>query len=90
MKFKNGTRLTQYLNRLKSRGVIKQVGNKASMPDSELSYIAIIEPRNRKVEAVLSPVVEGYRTDLNNEKTVANTTLSETYAGMGSIWFQFN
>jgi hypothetical protein len=90
LKFKNGTRLTQYLNRLKSRGVIKQVGNKASMPNSELSYIAIIEPRNRKVEVVLSPVVEGYRTDLNNEKTVANATLSETYAGMGSIWFQFN
>ncbi|MBO6792340.1 MAG: hypothetical protein JJ895_00425 [Balneolaceae bacterium] len=90
LRLKDGVRLTEYLNRLKSSGVLKEVGNKASMPDSDLSYLAIIKPENRKVEAVLSPVVEGHRTNLNNEKTIVDASLPETYAGMGSIWFQFN
>ncbi len=90
LRLKDGVRLTEYLNRLKSRGVLKEVGNKASMPDSDLSYLAIIKPENRKVEAVLSPLIEGHRTNLNNDETLADASLPETYAGMGSIWFQFN
>lgn len=90
LRLKNGVRLTEYLNRLKSRGVLKEVGTKASMPNSSLSYLAIIKPQNRNVEAVLSPVVEGYRTNLTTEEPVDDATLAETFAGMGSIWFQFN
>lgn len=48
------------------------------------SYILIIQPGNRRIEAVLSPEVDGNRKNLRNGSVIAD--VQEQYRGRAPIW----
>jgi hypothetical protein len=81
--------LTRYLNQLAQRRII-QLGRQSDVSNPALSYLAIVNPENRRVEAVLSPIQNGNRYNLITNQAVSEDNLSVVFRGKGSVWFQFN
>lgn len=52
--------------------------------NTAVSYILIIRPDNRRIEAVLSPEVDGARQNLRNGSVIAD--VQEQYRGRAPIW----
>ncbi|MCG8373145.1 MAG: PKD domain-containing protein [Balneolales bacterium] len=88
IQMKDGQNLTTYLNRLLREDRIF-LGRSGDVEDTDKSYLAVINPDNRSVIAILSPVKSGFRTNLSTNTAVDDSKLSETFRGYGSIWFQF-
>ena len=88
IRLKDGQSLTRYLNKLAKQGVL-ELGRKSDVTNSSLSYIAIINPQNKQVVAILSPTQKGIRFNIVTYKTVFDDELSSKFRGMGSVWFQF-
>ncbi len=85
----SGESLTIYLSRLRSEGVL-ELGRKSDINDPNSSYLAIVNPQNRTVVAILSPIDKGIRFNLLTNERIADSELSEKFRGFGSVWFQFN
>lgn len=88
IRMQDGQKLTQYLNRLKQDDLI-YLGRKTDVQNSEYSYVAIIDPTTKKVQAILSPIEGGIRFDITTQDFIEDAKLGEVYRGMGSVWFQF-
>lgn len=65
------------------------VGRKSTMLDPLKSFIAIVDPNNKKVHKYLSPSHNAKRMIINDVYEIKNSDLADIYKGFGSIWFQF-
>ena len=84
----DGQSLTRYLNQLANRKVL-EIGRKSDVSNPLLSFLAIINPQNRRVIAILSPSQNGIRFNIVSNETIFDQELASQYKGMGSVWFQF-
>lgn len=90
LRIRIGDQLLGRLNSLQEEGRLL-VGNRADMPDAARSYLAVINPVNRRVEAVLSPArdSEGTRTRLPGTTSFTEAEIPERFRNMGVVWFYF-
>lgn len=84
----DGQSLTRYLNQLANRKVL-EIGRKSDVSNPLLSFLAIINPQNRRVIAILSSSQNGIRFNIVSNETIFDQELASQYKGMGSVWFQF-
>lgn len=88
IRLRDAQSLTRYLNRLAQQNII-ELGRQSDVSDPEKSYLAVVNPQNRQVLAILSPVQIGNRFNIITNESISNEQLSDQFRGMGSIWFQF-
>ncbi|MCH8486711.1 MAG: hypothetical protein LAT75_07580 [Candidatus Cyclonatronum sp.] len=88
LRIRIGDQFISRLNGLQQEGRLI-VGNRTDMPDASLSYLAVINPVNRRVEAVLGPALNGARTRLPGTTTFTETEIPERFRNMGTVWFHF-
>jgi len=88
IRLKDGNSLTKYLNNLSERNIL-MVGRQSDINNPTLSYLAIINPQDNLVIAILSPVESGMRYNLITNETISNSELRMKFRGLGSVWFQF-
>jgi len=89
IRMKDGESLSNYLGRLQNNQVLA-FGRMNDVNEPRNSYLAVVNPRNRQVQELLSPVVDGYRFSLLSINSIPEHRLSEEFKGLGSIWFQFH
>ncbi|WP_124245477.1 hypothetical protein [Cyclonatronum proteinivorum] len=88
LRIRIGDQLITHLNRLQEEGRLL-VGNRGDMPEAAQSYVAVINPVNRRVEAVLSPAHNGLRTRLPGTTSFTENEIPERFRNMGTVWFYF-
>lgn len=88
LRIRNANALTDHLDGLSRRNQVRY-GRSADVGPADLAYIAIVDPANREVKTILSPVMNGQRYELGTNTAVAPAELRTRYAGMGSVWFSF-
>lgn len=89
LRIRNAAAFTDQLERLKQQNVLRY-GRSTDVGPLERSYVAIVDPADRSVRTVLSPVIDGMRYELASNTAVPPDAMRERYQGMGSIWFSFN
>jgi len=89
IRMKDGESLSNYLGELQNNQVLA-FGRMIDVNEPRDSYLAVVNPRNREVQELLSPVVDGYRFSLLSIDSIPEHLLSEEFKGLGSIWFQFH
>jgi hypothetical protein len=89
LRLRNATAFTDQLERLKQQNVLRY-GRSADVGPIERSYVAIVDPADRSIKTVLTPVMNGVRYELDSNASVAPESMRDRYQGMGSIWFSFN
>lgn len=88
LRIRNAAAFTDQLERLKQQNVLRY-GRSSDVGPIERSYVAIVDPADRSIKTVLSPIMNGVRVELDSNTSVAPETMRERYQGMGSIWFSF-
>ena len=89
LRHRNAAAFTDQLEGLKQRNLLRY-GRSTDVGPIEHSYVAIVDPADRSVRAVLSPVIDGVRYDLATNETVAPDEMRERFRGLGTIWFSFH
>lgn len=89
LRIRNAAAFTDQLERLKQQNVVRY-GRSSEVGPIERSYVAIVDPTDRSIKTVLTPLMNGVRYDLSNNEPVAPEAMRDRYQGMGSIWFSFN
>lgn len=89
LRLRNAAAFTDQLERLKQQNVLRY-GRSADVGPIERSYVAIVDPADRSIKTVLTPVMNGVRFELDSNASVSPESMRERYQGMGSIWFSFN
>lgn len=88
LRIRNANALTDHLEGLSRQNRVRY-GRSADVGPADLSYIAIVDPANREVKTILSPVYNGVRYELSSNSAVAPEQMRSRYSGMGSVWFSF-
>jgi hypothetical protein len=88
LRIRNAAAFTDQLERLKQQNVVRY-GRSSDVGPIERSYVAIVDPADRSIKTVLTPLMNGVRYDLSNNEPVAPETMRDRFQGMGSIWFSF-
>lgn len=88
LRIRNANALTDHLENLSRQNRVRY-GRSADVGPVDRSFIAIVDPANREVKAILSPVMDGRRFELGTNTPVVTDELRTRYAGMGSVWFAF-
>jgi hypothetical protein len=88
LRIRNAAAFTDQLERLKQQNVVRY-GRSSDVGPIERSYVAIVDPADRSIKTVLTPLINGVRYDLSNNEPVAPETMRDRFQGMGSIWFSF-
>lgn len=82
------TDLTQYLDTLKRNRLLK-FGNRTDVSNTSKSYMAIVNPKANKMIAILSPIIDDQRYNLNTQEIIKVNQIQEKFSGNGPIWFEF-
>ncbi len=85
---RNAVAFTDQLERLRQQNVLRY-GRSTDVGPIDQSYVAIVDPSDRSVRVILTPVMNGIRYELSSNEAVAPEMMRERYQGMGSIWFSF-
>ncbi len=88
IRLRDAQSLTSYLNSLAQQNVI-ELGRQSDVSDPQKSYLAVVNPQNRRVVAILSPIQISNRFNIITNEAISDEQLSDKFRGMGSIWFQF-
>lgn len=88
LRIRNAAALTDHLEGLSRQNRVRY-GRSVDVGPVERSYVAIVDPTDRSVRAVLTPVLNGVRYELSTNTPVSPESIRERYQGMGSIWFVF-
>lgn len=89
LRLRNAAAFTDQLERFKQQNVLRY-GRSSEVGPIERSYVAIVDPADRSVKTILTPLINGVRYELDSNEAVAPGAMRERYQGMGSIWFSFN
>ncbi len=89
LRTRNAVAFTDQLERLRQQNVLRY-GRSTDVGPIDQSYVAIVDPSDRSVRVILTPVMNGKRYELSSNEEVAPETMRDRYQGMGSIWFSFH
>jgi hypothetical protein len=88
LRIRNANELNEHLDGLRRQNRVR-VGRSADVGPADQAYIAIVDPENREVKTILSPVYNGVRYEFSTNSAVPTDQLRTRYSGMGSVWFSF-
>lgn len=88
-RIRSSGRFTQHLLELQEEGIITLARRRAEMTNPQASYMAIINPNTRLVEAILSPAENEVRTRIPGSQTLREDEISSRFENMGAVWFRF-
>lgn len=89
LRIRNAAAFTDQLERLRVQNIVRY-GRSSDVGPIETSYVAIVDPSDRSIVTVLTPVMDGVRYTLDTNDSIPPESMRTRFQGKGSIWFSFN